>query len=102
MRLARDFGDFNQLVPEPFVDIRDAPYPVFDAVRQALVFLAFMEMEKKERPPREIWLSDRLLEEHFDAVERNREAERKASSGDGPGPIEDAVENDAAKRLLVG
>jgi hypothetical protein len=45
---------------------------MFNAVRSALSFLGFEELPNDERPPRDIWLNNKLLREWFKAVQRKR------------------------------
>lgn len=94
-------GTVSELYPPGIADIRDLPHPWFSAIRQAMVFLSWEELEKEERPPKAIWLDSDALNEWFAAVERRRE-EKWGGKGDGAGEIEDPVENDAAKSLIVG
>lgn len=96
VRLARDFGTVSELFPDGFDDIRDLPYPLFDAINRAVVFIGFDELREDERPPKRIWLNGEALNEHFDWIKRKREAEMKGND------VEDARENEAAKALIVG
>lgn len=75
--------------------MRDCPHALFEAIRSALVFLSFEELPKDERPDKRIWLNGAALKEHFERVERNRDA--KAQGKD----IEDPVTNAAAAGLIV-
>lgn len=68
----------------------------------ALQFLSWEEnLDEDEMPPRSIWFNGRQLEEHFRAVKKRRK-EKYGGDGDGPGEIEDPVQNAAAKGLIVG
>lgn len=100
VRIARDFGTIRELFPPGITDLRDIPYRWFDAIRMALMFISFDELEKEERPPKHIWLDDEQLGEWFKAVEKRRK--EKYSSDGGPGPIEDPVQNAAAANLIAG
>lgn len=57
--------------------------------------LSFEELPKDERPPKNIWLDGKKLEEWFKAVDDKRKREMEGKG------IDDPVENDAAKSLLV-
>jgi hypothetical protein len=101
VRLVRDTGSVRELLPAGFKDLRDLPYTLFEAIRMALMFLGFEELPDEERPPKRIWLNAKLLKEHFEAVKRARKA-AYSGSGDSSREIEDPVENEAAKGLIVG
>jgi len=88
----------SELLPDGIDDVRDIPHVLFEAIRSALVFLSFDELPKVERPPRRIWLDGDALRAHFDEIDRRR----KDESAGGPGPIDDPVENEAARTLIVG
>jgi hypothetical protein len=104
VRIARDFGTVSELLPEGFVDLRDCPHLFFEALRTAMVVLSFDELPKDERPPKHIWLDGEKLTAWFKDVERKREDKYGGGGGDAsrPGPIEDPVENEAARSLIVG
>lgn len=78
----------------------DLPYPVHDAISKGLAFVGFDELPSDERPPKSIWLDSEKLEEWFDAVEKRRK--EKYGDGKDNNDIEDPVENEAAKGLIVG
>jgi hypothetical protein len=42
------------------------------------------------------------LEDHFEKVKADREAKYGGKDKDGPGPIDDPVQNGAARDLVVG
>lgn len=96
--MARDFGDISQLLP-PGVTLKDAPHNVFDFIRQALVFISFEELPKDEQPDKKIWDDPEAIEAHFKEVEKQR---KQRTDPKGPGPIEDPVENEAARSMMVG
>lgn len=98
MRIARDFGDISQLLPEG-VTLKDAPHTIFDAIRQALIYLGWQDMDEEDQPPRHIWHDEELLKEHFEAVKQRWKEKFDPNSS---GAIEDPVQNAAAKDLLVG
>lgn len=98
VRIARDFGTVRELYPPGITDMRELPYPWFDAIRRAIQFLSFDELEKDERPPRSIWLDSERLTEHFEWVEIRRK-EKYSDKGE---TIEDPKENAAAKAMMVG
>lgn len=62
------------LFPPGITHLMDLPYPMFNAIRNALGFLAFDELPSDERPPRDIWMEPKLLNEHFKKVEAARNA----------------------------
>jgi hypothetical protein len=96
VRLARDCGTVAELYPPGIDHLYELPHTLFDAIQQALRFLDFEELPKDERPPKSIWEDTEAMKEHFEAVEARRK--EKVSGND----IEDPVENEAAKDLLVG
>lgn len=67
-------------------------------MRQALVFLSWDELPNDERPPRTIWRNGDKLKEWFDDVKEKREREMDPKRNN----IEDPVDNEAAKGLIVG
>jgi hypothetical protein len=98
VRIARDFGTVAELLPDGCDDLRDCPHVVFDAIRTALVILSFDELTEDERPPKRLWTDGERLKAWFDEVKRRRD---EKYGGKGPGPIEDPVQNEAARGLLV-
>lgn len=89
-----------ELLPDGFTDLRDVPHTFFEALRTAILILSFDELPRDERPPRRIWLSGEKLTGWFEDVERKRD--EKYGGKDGPGPIEDPVDNEAARSLISG
>jgi hypothetical protein len=79
--------------------VRDCPHVLFEAIRVALLIISFDELERDERPPRRIWLDREKLAAWFKDVERRR---TEKYGGKGPGAIEDPVNNEAARSLIVG
>ena len=59
---------------------------------------AWSDLEEHEFPPKHIWADGRQLKEWFQGVREKR----KREYGSGDKTIEDPVENEAAKGLLVG
>lgn len=98
LRVARDHGTLDDLLP-PGVGLNDCPFTIFDAIRLGGIFLAWDELPADERPPRRIWLNGDALKGWFDMVNKRRE---EKYGGKGGGAIEDPVQNDAAKGLIVG
>lgn len=98
VRLARDLGTVEQLLPKHITSIIDLPYTVAEAIQRALTWLSFEELEESERPPRRIWQDDSKLKEWFAMVKKRREEKFGGKSTE----IEDPVQNEAAKGLLVG
>jgi hypothetical protein len=88
----------SALLPEGYSDLKDVPHVFFEAVRFALVVISFDELSTEERPPKRIWRDNEALSEWFDAVKRRRDEQ---SGVDGRKPIEDPVQNEAAKGLIV-
>jgi hypothetical protein len=99
VRLARDFGTVSELYPEGVDDLTDLPHGLFELVRHAMVVLSFDELPEDERPAKRIWLDPKKLKDHFAWVRRKREREMK---GDRSDDVDDTVENEAAKGLIVG
>lgn len=97
VRLVRDLGTADQLIPDGVDGLIDLPYPLFDAIRQALFFLSFDELDGDDRPPRRIWARPDLLMEWWDDVRARQK--RRANGED---EIEDPVDNDAAAGLIHG
>lgn len=102
MRLARDLGNVSTLFPEGITHVGDLPYNLFEAIRLALIFVKFEEMPKEERPPKRIWLDAEALDEHMKWVDKQREAKFKVDKDGQSQDIEDPVQNEAAKMLIVG
>lgn len=99
VRLARDFGTIRELFPDWVVDVRDLPYPLFDAIRQAETVLSWEEnLPEDEMPPKRIWDEPEALQEWFAEVKRKRDRQAKGEDKD----IEDPVDNEAAKALIAG
>lgn len=98
VRLARDLGDVSQLLPPGVETLRDMPHPVFSATRQALIFLSFEELPEDETPRKSIWNDGEALKEHFDRVKVDR---KRKYGGDSSSDIEDPVQNEAARALIV-
>ena len=100
VRIARDFGTVAELVPDGFRDLRDMPHVFFEGLRSALVVLSFDELPSDERPPRRMWNDGEALSKWFDEVRKRRD-EKYGGKGS-QGPIEDPVDNAAARSLIVG
>jgi hypothetical protein len=95
VRLARDVGDISSLFPPGVTRVYDLPYTIFNAIRLALHFLRFEELEEKERPPKKIWLDADRMKEWWAEVKRNRESEAK-----GEGDYMSLPQNDLIKQML--
>jgi hypothetical protein len=80
------------------VDVRDCPHTLFTAIRVALMVISFDELPEDERPARRIWLDNDRLEAWFKEVKRRRDEKYGGKSRE----IEDPVQNDAARALIVG
>lgn len=96
MRIARDFGTVSSILPEG-TSLTDAPYTFFEAVRSALLFLSFDELQEHERPPKRMWTKGEQLNDWFEMVKKRRKDDLDSKSGG----IEDPVDNDARQMLLV-
>lgn len=101
VRIARDFGTVSELLPDGFSDLRDVPHAFFEALRTAVLVISFDELPKDERPPKRMWLDGEKLTAWFKLIEKRRD-EKYGGGAKGPGPIEDPVDNEAARSLLVG
>lgn len=92
-------GSVEQILPEGVNHVRDLPFPVFDAVRRAMLFISFDELPSDERPPRAIWLNQEALNEHFDQVRLAREEKYGDGSSGSSREIDDPVQNELAKEM---
>lgn len=102
--VARDMGaGLAGLLPSWAHSIADAPYSLIDHVAFALTVIRWREnLDDKEMPPRRIWRNPEALTEWFERVKDDRKREMQGGSSDRSQEIEDPVENDAARSLLVG
>jgi hypothetical protein len=98
VRIARDFGTVAELLPDGIDDVRDAPHGTFQAIRMGLLVLSFDDLLPDERPPKRIWTDGDKLKTWFDDLKRRRD---EKYDHNGPGEIEDPVDNTAATGLLV-
>lgn len=104
VRIVRDLGSVRDLFPEGVDSFADMPYTLFEALRMGKAFNGFQEMLEDEAPPKNIWLNDKLLKEHFDWLKLHREKKYKGEGGGGSihdEEIEDAVENTDAEAMLI-
>lgn len=103
VQVARDCGQgLASLLPSWCHSIADAPYTLIDNIAFALTVLRWREnLEEHEMPPRRTWRNPEQLKDWFAAVKRNRKREMEGDSSDGS-RIEDPVQNEAARSLLVG
>lgn len=99
VRLARDMGTVSTLLPPGIATAADMPHTLFTAIRMGLSFLSFEELPQEEQPPKRIWLSPDKLGNWFAEVKKRRE---KEYGKDGKKGIDDPVQNEAAKSLIVG
>jgi hypothetical protein len=76
VRIARDLGTVSHLLPEGVASLRDAPYPLFHAIKRALMFLNFDEMREEDIPPRKIWLDNEELSRWFADLKREHRQDR--------------------------
>lgn len=98
LRIAKEHGKLDDLIPDGIDGLLDLPHPIFEAVRIGHIFLSFEELEPDERPPKSIWMDGEKLSAWFDRVKRLREEKY----GGRDTHISDPVENEAAKALIVG
>lgn len=91
------------LLPFGFTSIVDLPYSVHEALRLALVFISWDELESEERPRKAIWFEPDELAKHWKAVEERRKAKwGTGSDGDiRDEPIDGPWERNAAADDLV-
>lgn len=87
----------SQLFPEHIHELTDLPHTIFDAIRSASIYLSFDELPDDERPPKRIWRDGEAMGEFFDDVRRRRDEGTGSDTH-----IEDPVENQAARDLIVG
>jgi hypothetical protein len=87
----------SSLFPTGIEHLADLPHTFHDALMFALQVLAYDELPKEERPPRNIWLDGKELNKHFKAVEQAR----KEKYGDGDGGIDGPVSHNDALGMLV-
>lgn len=73
-------GSISDLVGGRVVDV---PWEVLTATNYALTVLSWFEnLPKDEQPPKHIWWSDRLLDEWFENVRKDRGGSRTRSKYD--------------------
>lgn len=104
VRLARDLGNLKLLLPEGIDDIWDLPYPLFEAIKLALVFLRYEELPGDEQPPNSIWLDADEMGKWWKAVDRRRKEKYGLKSDDDDirdVPIDGPVERNAAVNDLL-
>jgi hypothetical protein len=104
VQVARDTGEgLRDLLPSWARSVADAPYTLIEHISFALTVLRWREnLDEKEMPPRRIWRNPEALSEWFEAVRADRKRNIERGSSDRSQEIEDPVENEAAKGLLVG
>lgn len=62
------------LLPTGVTSLLDLPYNIWLAIRHALSFLGFDELEKDEIPPKAIWLDGKAMRKHMKMVDSARRA----------------------------
>lgn len=62
-----------------------------------MLILSWEELPEEERPPKRIWLDDERLNAFFQEVRRRRKQEASGERA----PIEDPVQNEAARLLIA-
>lgn len=95
VRLARDIGDISSLFPPGITRVYDLPFTIFNAIRMALYYLTFEELEEKEKPPKKIWLDADRMKQWAAEVKANRESRAK-----GEGDTMSMPQNDLLKQML--
>lgn len=90
-------GTAHLLMPPGITDLREMPATHFDLIRRSMIFLGFEEMPQEDRPPRKIWMDDKLLVEHFNRLREKRSAEAGGDSVSRE-PME---QNSLAKEMIV-
>lgn len=93
-------GTAHLLFPPGVEDIRELPAPYFEAIRTTFIYLGFEEMPEEDRPPQRIWQDAEALKEHFEQVKLRRKQGTDPNSKI-EGPIEEPVQNEAAKNLII-
>lgn len=104
VRVARDTGSgLAGLLPKWARSVVDAPYSLIEHISFALTVLKWREnLDEGEMPPRRIWFEADALREWFDGVEADRRRKMRGEGGDRSQEIEDPVQNEAARGLLIG
>jgi hypothetical protein len=104
VQTARDMGEgMASLLPSWARSISDAPYLLIDHISFALTVTRWREtLDDHEIPPRRIWRDSDALKEWFEHVRADRKREMQGGSSDRSQEIEDPVQNEAARSLLVG
>jgi hypothetical protein len=104
VRVARDMGHgLRDLLPRWARSVADAPYSLVEHISFALTVLRWREnLDEHEIPPRKIWQDGDALRAWFDRVRDDRKREMRGESPDRSQEIEDPVQNEAARGLLVG
>lgn len=102
MRVAREMGGLQLLLPEGIDRLDDLPYPLFDAIRVGLMYIGFQELPRDEQPPRRIWRDGDKLTAWFEEVDRKRQEKYSGKSiadKEIDGPVS---RNAAAEDLFAG
>lgn len=98
VRIARDAGDVSSLLPPGVKSLYDAPHLFVEAIRAALYFLSFEELQDEERPPKKYWLNGDKMKQWWADVKSNR---KRKIGGDG-GDYQSMPENELLKQAFVG
>lgn len=86
------------LLPHGVTHLMDLPYNIFNAIRNALAFLGFDELDKDERPDPSIWLDDKSMKKHWKRVE----SIRKVKYGGKPDNISDVpIDGPVSRNALI-
>jgi hypothetical protein len=91
-------GTAHLLFPPGCDDIRELPAPLFEAIKVSLIYLGFEEMPLEDQPPKKIWQDNDALKQHFEMLKQKRKQEASTTV---EGPIEDPVQNELAKDMIV-
>lgn len=95
VRLARDLGDVSGLLPTGILSLREIPFQLLQAIKQALIYLSFEEWGD-DAPPRSIWTDPGRVNDHFEEIRR-----RGKERADGR-EIESPQQNDALRMMVAG
>lgn len=93
MRIAKELGDASLLLLPGITDLRELPYTYVDALTAGLAFLGYDELPEDERPEKAIWFDSKMMDKHWAAVKKAREAKWGDDKGIADEEIDDPVNN---------
>lgn len=89
------------LLPAGITSLLDLPYNIWYALRHALNFLGFDELEKDEVPRKAIWLDGKEMRSHMKKVDSMRRAKYGGQADRmSDEPIDGPVSNNQAMKDL--